>query len=79
MTKEVSLFSVFSTALDIPLAEINDQLAYNTIKKWDSISHMGLIVALEKHYNIMLDTDDIIDMSSVLKAKEILAKYDVVF
>jgi hypothetical protein len=38
---------------------------------------MGLVAALEETYEIMLETDDIIDMSSVAKAKQILAKYGV--
>lgn len=40
---------------------------------------MVLISELENTFDVMLDTDDIIDMSSVAKAKEILAKYDVAF
>ena len=40
---------------------------------------MILISELENTFDVMLDTDDIIDMSSVGKAKEILTKYDVQF
>jgi hypothetical protein len=32
---------------------------------------------MEDNYGVLLDTDDIIDMSSVAKAREILAKYGV--
>ena len=42
-----------------------------------SVAHMGLIAQLEDCYGVLLDTDDIIDMSSVAKAREILAKYGV--
>jgi hypothetical protein len=38
---------------------------------------MILIAELENQFSIMLDTDDIIDLSSVLKAKQILKKYDI--
>lgn len=44
-----------------------------------SVAHMGLIAQLEDNYGVLLDTDDIIDMSSVGKAREILAKYGVAF
>ncbi len=77
MTAIQKLYVVFSEALNIPLERINDQLAYNTIKEWDSVAHMALVVALEDQFSVMLDTDDIIDMSSVSKAKEILLKYGV--
>ena len=43
-----------------------DQLAglkYQDIEAWDSVGHMGLIAALEDAFDIMMDTDDIIDFS----------------
>ncbi len=54
-----------------------DQLAglkYQDIPAWDSVGHMGLIAALEDAFDIMMDTDDIIDFNSYEKGKEILAK-----
>ena len=49
-------------------------LKYQDIPAWDSVGHMGLIAALEDAFDIMMDTDDIIDLSSYEKGKEILAK-----
>ncbi|MBQ3285192.1 MAG: acyl carrier protein [Ruminococcus sp.] len=54
-------------------------LEYQAIPTWDSVGHMGLIAALEDAFDIMMDTDDIIDLSSYEKGKEILAKYNVEF
>lgn len=71
------LIVAFATALNINTTLVKDELAYNTIPEWDSTAHMSLIAELEDVFDIMLDTDDIIDMSSVLKAKEIVAKYGV--
>lgn len=54
-----------------------DQLAnlkYQDITAWDSVGHMSLIAALEDIFDIMMDTDDIIDFSSYEKGKEILTK-----
>lgn len=52
-------------------------LAYQSIPEWDSVGHMQLIAALEDAFDIMFDTDDIIDFSSYEKGKEYMAKYDV--
>lgn len=71
------LKEVFSQALEIPANEITDELAYSQHKKWDSTAHMILVAEIESVFDIMLDTDDIIDMSSFAKAKEIIAKYDI--
>ena len=49
-------------------------LKYQDITAWDSVGHMALIAALEDAFDIMMDTDDIIDFSSYEKGKEILSK-----
>lgn len=55
-------------------------LKYQDITAWDSVGHMELIAALEDAFDIMMDTDDIIDFSSYEKGKEILeANYEVTF
>ncbi len=55
-------------------------LEYQGIDQWDSVGHMGLVATLEDAFDIMMDTDDIIDFSSYEKGKEILAKnYEIVF
>ena len=51
-------------------------LKYQDIAAWDSVGHMNLIAALEDAFDIMMDTDDIIDFNSYEKGKEILAKAD---
>ena len=52
-------------------------LQYQGIDVWDSVGHMQLIAELEDAFDIMFDTDDIIDFSSYEKGKEILKKYEV--
>ena len=53
------------------------KLKYQDIKAWDSVGHMGLVAKLEEAFDIMMETDDIIDLSSFEKGKEILKRYDV--
>lgn len=53
------------------------QMVYAETAVWDSVGHMSLIAALEDAFSIMIDTDDIIDLSSYEKGMEILRKYDV--
>jgi len=38
---------------------------------------MAMVASIEEAFDIMLDTDDIIDMSSFAKAKEIISKYGI--
>lgn len=66
---------IFASALQIAPERVTDDLEYGSIKEWDSVSHMILVAALEDAYGVMIDTDDVIDMNSVAKAKQILQKY----
>lgn len=69
----------FVEAFGLPEETEFEKLEYRGIEVWDSVGHMRLIAELEGTFDIMLETEDILDMSSFNKAKEILAKYDVVF
>ena len=51
---------------------------YQDTPSWDSVGHMTMIASLEDAFDIMMDTDDIIEFASWEKGKEILKKYDVV-
>lgn len=68
----------FKEAFEIDDDAITDELAYDTIPEWDSVGHMRLMAAIEDAFDIMLETEDILDFGSVGKGKEILLKYDVV-
>ena len=55
-------------------------LTYQAIPTCDSVGHMALIAALEQEFDIMMETDDIIDLSSFEKGMDILAmNYEIVF
>lgn len=79
MNNQEKLIQSFAEALSIEPSLITDTLMYQGIEEWDSISHMILISQLEEAFDISIDTDDVIDMSSVAKAKEILTKYNIKF
>lgn len=73
------LTQAFVTALAIPAYQVVPELGYGQIKQWDSTAHMVLIAELETVFDVMLDTDDIIDLSSYDKARQILSRYGVTF
>ena len=61
-------------------AETAKTLKFQQIPAWDSVGHMGLIALLEEQFGIMMEPDDIVDLSSYDKGKEMLAaKYGVEF
>ena len=72
---ENKLRSIFAENLGLDASVITDSLKYAEIPQWDSVAHMALVAAIEEGFDIMIDTEDVIDMSSFAKAKEIVAKY----
>lgn len=74
---EVKLRAAFVEALALPPDTKVEELTYRGIKQWDSVAHMQLISAIESAFDLMLETDDVIGMSSYGKAQEIVRKHGV--
>ena len=67
----------FIDSFELSDREILEELEYNSIEAWDSIGHMNLIGNIEDEFGILMEMDDIIDLSSYKKVMELLKKYDV--
>ena len=79
MTNIEKYNEAFMSSLEVTVDQLAD-LKYQGVANWDSVGHMGLVAALEDAFDIMMDTDDIIDMNSYEKGKEILMKnYQIEF
>ena len=75
---ETKLKDAFVEALGIDPEHTDwPNLKYRSIPEWDSVAHMQLVAEIEDTYDVMLETDDVIGLSSYEVAKEILAKYGV--
>ncbi len=79
MSNSQKLADIFTASLQLSADNYSESLEYNTIPEWDSTGHMALIVGIEAGFDVMLDMDDIIEMSSVSVVKKILNKYGVSF
>ncbi|EIX1612208.1 acyl carrier protein [Cronobacter sakazakii] len=76
MTNLVKYNTIFMETFEVP-EEVLADYKYQDTPSWDSVGHMTMIAALEETFDIMMDTEDIIDFTSWQKGKEILQKYDV--
>ena len=52
-----------------------DAFEFRCTKEWDSLGHMQLVAAIENEFSIMMETSDVLNMSSFGKAVEIVGKY----
>jgi len=79
MTNREKYVQIFTETFKLQADQL-EELSYQSIPEWDSVGHMELITALEDAFDIMMDTDDIIDFNSFKKGMEILSeKYDLAF
>lgn len=58
-------------------AERVRELEYKKDGEWDSIGHMELVTAIEDAFDIILETEDIIALTSFQKGLQILSRYGI--
>lgn len=71
--------NAFMSALGIDEDQLSEDLEYNKITEWDSIAHMSLISELEENFEISMEADDIVDLSTYKKGMDLLVKYGIKF
>ena len=69
--------NAFVQVFGVKVEELNENYGKETVEEWDSVHQLGLISELEEAFDIMFDPEDIMEMTSYAKGKELLAKYDV--
>ena len=79
MNNNEKLIFCFTNVLKINKDLVLDSLKYQGIPQWDSIAHMALVAEIENQFDIMLDTEEILDMSSVNEVKKILGNHEIDF
>lgn len=77
MTNLKKYNKVFMDTFYIQKTQLNDDLTNENIDEWDSIGQMTLITSLEEEFNIRLETEDIMSITSYKSGKEILQKYNI--
>lgn len=69
----------FMKSLGLPAGTDVTVLEYSRHELWDSVAHMRLVSEIESAFDIMLESEDIIAMSSYNAAVEIARKHGVRF
>ena len=57
--------------------DLNDNYGKDTVEEWDSVHQLSLVAELEEAFDIMLDPEDIMEMTSYKSGKDLLKKYDI--
>jgi acyl carrier protein len=65
---------VMAQVFNIKTSELNDDINMDNVAYWDSLRNMELIAALESKFNFELSFEEITEMITVGKVREIVAK-----
>jgi len=67
-----NLMEMLAGVFQMNVIKITDETTMEDVERWDSLTHMKLVVSLEQAYNIELSAEQIMDMKSVKAIKEII-------
>lgn len=80
MSNIEKLNAIFKEVFSVEEGSLNSDFVNTDVEQWDSIHHLSLTAAVEEQFEILLDPEDVIEMVSYDKCKEILSgKYDITF
>jgi len=75
MTKMIEqLLPIFRNVFDDDHLVINSSTTAQDIDGWDSLTHISLIVAIEKSFNLRFSTAEISDFESVGQMAELILR-----
>lgn len=77
MSNKEKYDQIFVDCFSVEKDVLNKDFVYQCVSEWDSVGHMGMIAAIEEAFDIMMETDDIIDFGSYTIGIDILKKYDI--
>ncbi len=60
-----SLNEIFADVLDLDDVDLTDNITANDIEEWDSLSHIRLVVSIEREYSFKFSNAEIEALTSV--------------
>ena len=79
MNKKNLYIKVFKEIFEVEEEVLNEDFTFEKVSKWDSLTHLSLITALEDSFDVMFETNDILHFGGFLNGMKILEKYGVDF
>lgn len=69
------IYEIINKVLLIDKEKITNELTMKDVEEWDSMAHLMIVSELEQTFEIILEDDDIIVMTSVANILSTLDKY----
>ena len=63
-------------ALQVPVNQVNPDLAFGDLPQWDSMGHMEVMMLLEEQFGIEITADTIANLTSVASIRDYLEEQE---
>lgn len=77
MTNLEKYNEIFTEVFGVSLESLNDNFGKETFAQWDSVHQLNLVALIEEAFDVMLDPEDIMGLTSYKAGKEILKNQDI--
>lgn len=67
-----SLNQVVAKLLQIPVADISDDISPRTIRAWDSLKHIELIMTIEREFGVRFEASEVPALTSLGSIRRVL-------
>lgn len=74
MVNETTLKNVMGAVLNVDPRDIDEGSSMDTIKSWDSLHHMQLVLALEDEFRVSIPDHDAANITSYSLIRLVLAE-----
>ncbi len=65
---------IFQDVLDLPDLKLSPESNAHNVEGWDSLAHVNLIVAIEKHYKLKFALGELQGLKNVGEMADLIAK-----
>ena len=79
MSNQDKYRQIFEDVFSVDNSALNETFTFKDVDTWDSITHLTLISELEDAFDVMFESDDILNFGGFLNGMEILKRYGVDF
>lgn len=76
---EKRLRQVMADVFHIAADTIGDDTSVDTVEKWDSLTHLNLILALEQEFDVALSEEEAVESLNFPLVKMALATHGITF
>lgn len=80
MTNLEKINQIFCEVYSVEESALNENFVNTNVETWDSIHQLSMVAAIEEAFDLMMDAEDILEMTSYVNVKNLLtSKYEIAF